>query len=564
MKRFWWQEEVVYQIYPRSFQDSNGDGIGDLRGIIQRLDYLKDLGVTMLWLCPIYASPMEDNGYDISDYRSIAPEFGTMQDFEELIQKSHQYDIKLMMDLVLNHTSDQHPWFQAALKDPESSYHDYYIFKKGTAPPNNWRSVFGGSVWEKVPNRNEFYFHNFGKGQPDLNWENPKLRQELYAIVNWWLEKGIAGFRIDAINYIKKDLSWRDFPPDGADGLAKSSKGSRNQAGMGEFLRELRRNTFDKHLCVTVAETAGAPYDELGDFIGEDGYFNMIFDFRYADLDIASGSEWFHRRNWTVKDLRERILTSQTEMQRFGWSANFIENHDQPRATSKYLMDDQHNPEAIKTLAAMYFFLRGMPFIYQGQELGVANFKRNDIQEFDDISSIDQYHRSIEEGYSQEEALHIVNLRSRDNARTPFPWNDERYGGFSVHTPWLSMTEEYPKCNACSQQGVSGSIYEFYKALIEYRQHGSYRDCLIYGDISALPCNDETIAYQRSSKDTTLACWFRFSSHGSYEILPEGNWNVVWHTQQAPEIKSGRLRLMPYQSVILKKEPVYTNNKEEK
>ena len=332
MTKKWWQDEVIYQIYPKSFRDSNGDGIGDIRGITEKLDYLKDLGVTMLWICPVYQSPMDDNGYDVSDYMALAPEFGDMDDLDELIREADKRDIKIMMDLVINHSSDEHEWFQKALEDPESRYHDYYIFKEGTKRPNNWRSIFGGSVWEKVPGRDEYYYHTFGKKQPDLNWENKELRKVLFDMVNWWLDRGIAGFRIDAISFIKKDLTWADREPDGADGLAKCAKATRNMPGIGEFLTELKEETFARHKCVTVAEAAGVPYEKMEEFIGENGYFDMIFDFRYADLDIASGSEWFKRLPWTVK-----------------------------------------------MMGAMYFFLRGVPFIYQGQELGMVNFERTSM-----------------------------------------------------------------------------------------------------------------------------------------------------------------------------------------
>ena len=319
----WWKEEVVYQIYPRSFKDSNGDGIGDIRGILEKLDYLKALGITMLWLCPIYQSPMDDNGYDVSDYCALAPEFGTMEELDELIERAGDMGIKIILDLVINHTSDEHRWFRQALEDPEGEEHGYYIFKEGDREPNNWRSVFGGSVWEKVEGRSEYYFHAFGKKQPDLNWENETLRKKLYEMVNWWLEKGIAGFRIDAITFIKKDLTFADQEPDGADGRAKCTKASRNQPGIGEFLNELKRETFDRHGCVTVAEAPGVPYEGLGDFIGRNGYFSMIFDFRYADLDIASGSEWFKRREWTVEELKDKIMASQMAVQTYGWGANF-------------------------------------------------------------------------------------------------------------------------------------------------------------------------------------------------------------------------------------------------
>lgn len=549
----WWKEEVVYQIYPRSFKDSNGDGIGDIRGITESLDYLRELGVTMLWICPVYQSPMDDNGYDVSDYCALAPEFGTMDDLDELIAEAGKRGIKIILDLVINHTSDEHRWFKEALREPEGEFHDYYIFKEGEKEPNNWRSVFGGSVWEKVEGRDEYYFHAFGKKQPDLNWENVKLRRTLYDMVNWWLDKGIAGFRIDAITFIKKDLTFSDREPDGVDGLAKCTKAARNQPGIGPFLKELKQETFDRRACVTVAEAPGVPYEELGDFIGPEGYFSMIFDFRYADLDIASGSEWFKRRQWTVRELGEKIMASQMAVQKYGWGAGFIENHDQPRAATKYLKEAAGDPRAVKMLAAMYFFLRGTPFIYQGQELGMVNFERGSLEEFNDISSIDQYHRSLEEGLSPKEALHIINLRSRDNARTPFPWTDERYGGFSGNRPWLPMTQEYPVINASAQIGKCDSVLEFYKDMISFRQQGPYRDCLIYGDIRPIDSSDHVIAYERKDKDTAILCYYNFSDTGAEEKLPGGPMEAVWGNDQEAVIRDGKLYLKPYQALLLRR-----------
>ncbi len=553
MKKQWWQEEVVYQIYPKSFYDSNHDGIGDLRGITEKLDYLQELGITMLWICPIYQSPMDDNGYDISDYTSIASEFGSMQDLEQLIAEAKRREIKIILDLVINHTSDEHEWFQKALADQDSPYHDYYIFKEGKQEPNNWRSVFGGSVWQKVPRREEYYFHAFGKKQPDLNWENKQLRNRLYEMVNWWLDKGIAGFRIDAITFIKKDLTWKDREADGVDGLAKCAKASRNQPGIGAFLHELKERTFDRHACLTVAEAPGVPYEELGEFIGENGYFSMIFDFRYADLDIASGSEWFKRVDWSIKDLNEKIMASQSAIQKYGWSANFIENHDQPRAATKYLKEGQDNVEAVKTLAAMYFFLRGIPFIYQGQELGMKNFERTSVDEFDDISSIDQYQRSIQEGYTARQALQYVNMRSRDNARTPFPWNREQYGGFSTVKPWIGMTEEYPKVNAEAQIGKEGSVFEFYKQMIQFRQKGRYSRCFVYGGIEPTDSGDHVIAYKRYIENEEIYCWFHFGDTITEEILMEGQWEAIWQSYGNAEFDQSCLKLHPYQSVMLRR-----------
>ncbi|MCC8126425.1 MAG: alpha-glucosidase [Clostridiales bacterium] len=551
MERHWWQKEVIYQIYPKSFYDSNHDGIGDIRGITEKLPYLENLGVTMLWICPVYQSPMDDNGYDVSDYRALAPEFGSLRDLDELIGEAKRRGIKIIMDLVINHSSDEHEWFQKAISEPDSKYHDYYIFKEGKKEPNNWRSVFGGSVWEKVPGRDEYYYHTFGKKQPDLNWENRELREELYDMVNWWLDKGIAGFRIDAISYIKKDLTWKDREPDGADGLAKCSKASRNQLGIEVFLKELKEKTFDRHPCVTVAEAAGVPYEKMGEFIGDQGFFDMIFDFRYADLDIASGNEWFHRISWTVKDLKDKMMKSQSVMQEYGWAANFIENHDQPRAASKYLGSDQNDANAVKMLGAMYFFLRGVPFVYQGQELGMVNFQRKSMEEFDDISSIGQYQRSLEEGFSEEAALNIVNLRSRDNSRTPFPWNDEKYGGFSETKPWIGMTEEYPAINAAAQIEKEGSVLEFYKEMIAFRQNGPYHDTLVYGDIEPLEICDHVIAYRRYREKEAILCLFNFANDEALIRLEEGEHIPVWGNLSGTEIKGNEIRLQPYQALLI-------------
>lgn len=552
MNRQWWQKEIVYQIYPKSFNDSNGDGIGDIKGITEKLGYLSDLGVTMLWICPIYKSPMDDNGYDISDYFDLAPEFGTMEDLDELIEKANEKGIKIILDLVINHTSDEHKWFEEAISNPESKYHDYYIFKDGQEVPNNWRSVFGGSVWEKVKGRDEYYFHAFGKKQPDLNWENEEVRKTLYDMVNYWLEKGIAGFRIDAITFIKKDLTYKSLEADGVDGLVKCTKTSRNQPGIEKFLHELKRETFDKYNCVTVAEAPGVAYDELDDFIGEDGYFSMIFDFKYADLDVASGSEWFKRIPWTVKDLRERIMASQMAIQKYGWGANFIENHDQPRSTTKYLLEQQNNKDAIKMLGAMYFLLRGTPFIYQGQELGMINFERKSIDEFNDISSIDQYYRSIQEGFNEEEALRIINLRSRDNSRTPFPWNSSEYGGFSKVKPWLGMIENYKEINAEAQVGQADSIYEFYKNMIDFRQNSIYSECLIYGNITVINTeNEDVIAYARENGDETIYCYFNFSQKSIFEPLNIKDKKVIFNNLKDVEINAEGIILKPNQALLI-------------
>lgn len=551
MKRTWWQKEVVYQIYPKSFYDSNNDGIGDIRGITEKLGYLKKLGVTMLWICPFFKSPMDDNGYDISDYYELAPEFGTKEDLDRLISEAKKLEIKIIMDLVLNHTSDEHAWFQAAINDPKSPYHDFYIFKDGKEPINNWRSVFGGSVWEKLENRDEMYLHCFGKKQADLNWENPRMREALYEMINHWLAKGIAGFRVDAITFIKKDLSFASRNADGVDGLVKCTKTCRNQPGIGEFLNEMKERCFKKYDCMTVAEAAGVDYDELKDFIGEDGYFSMIFDFKYADLDVASGSEWFKRLDWTVKELGNLIMESQLSMQKNGWAANFIENHDQPRATTKYLKEAATNQDAIKMLGAMYFFLRGTPFIYQGQELGMTNFKRDKIEDFNDISSIDQYYRSIDEGLSKEEALEVINLRSRDNSRTPFPWSNEIYGGFSKEKPWLKINDNYDLVNAMSQVDDKDSIFSFYQMMIKLRQESIYSELLTYGDIEPLEIDDNVIGYKRKLGIQEVTCLYNFSNQEVKIKIPKIGIYPILNNLNEIKIEQEMLVLKAYQALII-------------
>lgn len=558
MKKKWWQKEVIYQIYPKSFYDSNNDGIGDIKGITQKLDYLQSLGITMVWICPIYKSPMADNGYDISDYYQLNPEFGDMKDLDELIVKAKEKGIKIVLDLVINHTSDEHPWFQDVLENPyDSKYRDYYILKSGKDghPPTNWRSVFGGNVWEPLKNTGEYYFHSFHKKQPDLNWENKKVREDLYKMVNYWLDKGIAGFRVDAITFIKKDQNYDNIPADGVDGLGKCTKKTRNQPGIAEFLHELNDETFAKYDCVTIGEAPGVPYEQYGDYIGENGYFSMIFDFRYADLDVASGSEWFKRIDWNVLDLKKLIFTSQKEIQKTGWGANFLENHDQNRSISKYIKEEgERNFYSVTMLGAMFFYLRGTPFIYQGQEIGMTNFKRNSIEEFDDISSIDQYYRAMDEGFTAEEALHFMNLRSRDNSRTPFHWNAEEYGGFSKVKPWLGMNENYKTINAAQQEQDPDSILNFYKKIIGVRQAS---ECLIYGEIEPILEEHPTIvAYKRKLETEEVVCYFNFSAKIQKVELADNKYDVLLNNyKEEATLYEKEHSLQPYQAlVLLKKE----------
>ena len=518
----WWQKEVGYQIYPRSFYDSNNDGIGDLNGITAKLDYLKELGITLIWVCPIFKSPMDDNGYDISDYYDVNPEFGTKEDLERLIKEAEKRGIKIILDLVINHTSDEHEWFLEALKNPESKYRNYYIFKRGEngLPPTNWRSHFGGSAWEKVEgeadeNGNEMYYlHLFTKKQPDLNWENPEVREELYKMVNYWLEKGIAGFRVDAINSIKKDENYLNLPVDGADGFAHNVKYTLNQPGIEEFLSELAKETFKKYNCMTVAETPMLEYERYNDFIGEDGFFSMIFDFSYADLDMTKGGFYYSLRDIPTIELRDAIFESQLTQQKYGWGAPFLENHDLPRSLNKFFGEKANETNA-KLLGNVFFFLRGTPFIYQGQEIGMDNFVRKDISEFDDIASKDQYQRALGEKFSTEEALYFVNKRSRDNSRTPMQWNEGKNAGFSEDEnikSWIKLTGSQAVTNVKNQLNDEKSIFAHYKKMIDLRQNGKYSDCLIYGEFIPVPLeNEKIIAYVRKYGNQKLLCISNFS-----------------------------------------------------
>ena len=549
----WWKEEIVYQIYPKSFKDSNHDGIGDIQGIIEKLDYLEDLGVTMLWICPVYQSPMDDNGYDISDYYQIHPDFGTMDDMDELIQKAKERHIKIIMDLVINHTSDEHAWFQEALKNPDSPYRNYYIFKEGknNQPPTNWRSVFSGSVWEKVPHEDHmYYFHSFSKKQPDLNWENPQMREDIYRMINWWLDKGIAGFRVDAINFIKKDQSWQDGPVDGADGLSSCFEFSRNQPGIEVFFQELREKTFDVHQCMTVAEAVGVPYHQLDIFIGEKGCFSMMFDFNYSHIDITEHEEWFPIQNWTMQEYKNKLFLSQKEIFKTGWCGTFLENHDMQRSLNRLIRNPQERTfKAAKALGQLFMFLKGTPFIYQGEEIGMINNHRLSINDFDDLNSHAQYHRALQEGYSEEEALDFVNRRSRDNTRSPMSWNDQRYAGFSDTKPWLANNEYYQEINVALQINDSDSVLSYYKQMIALRQNSLYHQTFVYGDFIPLESEEYVIAYIRQDKQNQILCIQNLQNKTT--SFPLEHYSKVLLSNDDIHIHDHQIQLSPYQSVVI-------------
>ena len=554
MERKWWQNAIAYQIYPRSFYDANGDGVGDLRGIIEKLDYLQELGIDVVWICPVYKSPMDDNGYDISDYYQIDPQFGTNEDMDELLAKAKETGIKIIMDLVLNHCSDEHPWFQKALADPDCEEAEYFYFRRGENGqlPNNWRSMFGGPAWEPVGD-GRYYLHIFGKKQPDLNWENPKLRRKLYDMINYWQDKGVAGFRLDAIIHIKKDPTLASREPE-ADGMCGLLECCKNYPGIGDFLMEMRHETFDRTDCMTVAEAPGVPYEQYGEYVGENGYFSMMFDFTYTEIYAGWASTWKDYKKvgeWTVPEFRDMLFRSQTEIQKVGWGAVYLENHDYPRALDKYIPKEDHGYASATMLATLYFLLRGTPFIYQGQELGMANCPWNSAEEFNDISTLNQYNLVQQAGCTPEEAVQVVGEYSRDNARTPFPWDDGPNAGFTTGKPWLKVNPSYTTVNAAAERQDPHSVLAYYKKLVALRKDPATSGPLGYGTIT--PClleYDDVIAYVREEQGQKILVVNHFTSGDREVKLPYTVRKVLLTNYPDADIRDDVLNLKPYQSVV--------------
>lgn len=553
MTEKWWHDKIAYQIYPKSFLDSNGDGIGDLRGIISKLDYIKVLGIDIIWLSPIYKSPFVDQGYDISDYYAIAEEFGTMEEFDELLAEAKKRNMHIIMDLVINHCSDKHEWFQKALADPDGEYADYFYFRKGKNgnPPSNYRSYFGGSCWEPVPGTDKYYFHMFAKEQPDLNWENPKLRQELYNMINWWLEKGLAGFRIDAIINIKKALPWQDYPADRADGMCSPVEMLKHAVGVGEFLGEMRDRTFLPHGAFTAGEVFNEKPEELPDFIGDNGYFSTMFDFNET---IFGGSEkgWYDQTLITPNDYRSCCFASQKKIGNIGMLSNIIENHDEPRGVSRYIPEGECTSTAKKLLATMNIMLRGLPFIYQGQEIGMENVEFQSIDEVDDISTLDEYQVALDAGLTPDAALKAVNRVSRDNARTPFQWDASANAGFTAGTPWLKVNRNYTKINLESQKDDPDSVYQYYRRLLALRKDPAYAETVVYGNL--LPVfedQDRVMAYYRKSADQTLLVIGNYKTQPQTLTLPSKIKHIVLNNLPQLKTEGNEIMLEGYQAVIL-------------
>ena len=554
MKKKWWHDKIAYQIYPKSFLDTNGDGIGDLRGIISKLDYLKDLGVDIVWLSPIFASPFADQGYDISDYYNIDPRFGTMEDMDELIKKAKERGMYILMDLVVNHCSDEHEWFKKACEDPNGKYGKYFYIEdvKDGKVPTNWRSYFGGSVWDKLPgHEDKYYMHVFHKKQPDLNWENKEVREEIYKMVNWWMDKGLGGFRIDAIINIKKALPLTSYEPDRDDGMCSTHVMLKHASGVGEFLTELRDRCFKPYDAFTVGEVFDAKEEELLDFISENGYFSSMFDFS-TELLGQSPDGWYKYRQPSAKEYINAIFNSQKRVKDIALLSNIIENHDEPRGVSHYIPKDEINDKSKKLLALINIMVKGIPFIYQGQEIGMENTVFNSIDDVDDISTLDQYSIALQAGLSKEEALNAVAKHSRDNARTPMPWNSTDNAGFTTGNPWLKINPSYKEINVEENLKDEKSIFNFYKELIHLRKSDKYKDSLSYGSFDRVDVNDEYLmAFTRVGEVSKVLVLANFQNKEAVVDIDLEVKKILINNYDSLEVKDRTFSLKPYQALVV-------------
>ncbi|RDY70452.1 alpha-glucosidase [Halobacillus trueperi] len=516
MEKQWWKEAVVYQVYPRSFKDADGDGTGDLLGVLSKLDYLQDLGIDVIWLSPVYQSPNDDNGYDISDYQKIMDEFGTMEDFDELLREVHNRGMKLIMDLVINHTSDEHRWFQESKSSKQNPYRDYYIWHPGKdgKEPNNWASIFEGSIWEYDEYTEEYYMHVFSKKQPDLNWENPEVRQELYKMVNWWLDKGIDGFRIDAISHIKKVPGYPDLPELDGQTFVPSHDGHRNREGIHVFLEELVKETFSQYDIMTVGEANGVTVEEADQWVGEkEGKFDMIFQFEHVGLWERS------KEKVDIHELKEIFTKWQTSLNGKGWNALFLENHDLPRTVSILGDEGTYRVESSKCLATLYFFMQGTPFIYQGQEIGMTNVQFPSIEDYDDVAIKNFYKKETERGVPHEEVMSVIWRTGRDNSRTPMQWSAEDSAGFTTGTPWLKVNPNFREINVAAEQNKRDSIYYYYQKMIQIRKQ---EKALIYGDYTPfLEEHDQIFSYIRSGEEGKYMILANLSSERAFFNWPD-------------------------------------------
>ncbi|MCI9442288.1 MAG: alpha-glucosidase [Ruminococcus sp.] len=521
MEKKWWKESVVYQIYPRSFCDSNGDGIGDLKGITSRLDYLKELGIDVIWLSPVYQSPNDDNGYDISDYQAVMEEFGTMEDFDEMLAAAHKHDIKLVMDLVVNHTSDEHRWFVESRKSVDNPYRDYYIWRpaKDGKEPNNWGSCFSGPAWEYDPETDMYYLHLFSKKQPDLNWDNPVVREEVFQMMNWWLDKGVDGFRMDVISLISKKPDLPDGVP-GINGYASFNEPA-NGPRVHEYLQEMRQKVLDRADTITVGECSGVTLEEAKKYARSDGKeLNMVFQFEHMDVDADGTNKWSDKK-MDLRDLKEVMTKWQKGLEDIAWNSLFWENHDQPRCVSRFGNNGVYREASAKMLATCLYMMQGTPYIYQGQELGMTNVPFENIEDFRDLDSINAYYELTGQGvFSKEEMMRFLRYKSRDNARTPFQWNDKENAGFTSGTPWIMVNPNYKEINAEEQLAREDSVFHYFQKLIRLRKE---HEVIVYGTYDLLlPDSKEIYAYTRTLGEQKLLVVCSFSAEQvDFEIPAE-------------------------------------------
>ncbi|CAH1201399.1 Oligo-1,6-glucosidase [Paenibacillus plantiphilus] len=560
-KRKWWKESVVYQIYPRSFMDTNGDGIGDLKGITSKLDYLHDLGVDVIWICPFYKSPNDDNGYDISDYYAVSEEFGTMEDFEQLLAEAHRKGIKVIADLVLNHTSDEHPWFVESRQSKDSPKRDYYIWRKAkenNEPPSNWGSFFGGSAWEFDEQSKEYYLHIFNRKQPDLNWENPLLIEELHRMVRWWLDKGLDGFRIDAINHIVKMENYPDAEAPAHEKIVSAHHFFSNLPKVHDHIQNLNREVLSHYDIMTVGEAANTGPEEALLYVGEDrDELNMVFHFEHLGMDFGNeGLEGWEKTPWQLSQLKEIINQWQIKLHNKGWNANFWSNHDQPRAISRFGNDQEFRIESAKLLATLMFMLEGTPYIYQGEEIGMTNIKFDSIDDYRDSVTQYFYRQAQQEGWAEDRIMRAIHQSSRDNARTPMQWNDHSHGGFTTGTPWMQVNPNASWINVESAEKEPNSILNYYKKLISVRKEHLVA---VYGKYEPiLPDHSSILAFTRTLGNEQLFVVMNFSATLAHLEIPEALADKSFElllsnveSDTAETLAEGRLQ--PYESRIYSK-----------
>ena len=552
MKKVWWKEAVAYEIYPRSFMDSNKDGVGDLNGIISKLDYLKDLGIDVIWICPMYKSPNDDNGYDISDYQDIMDEFGTMNDFDNLLKEVHNRDMKLIIDLVVNHTSDEHPWFIESKSSKENPKRDWYIWREGKdgKEPNNWESIFGGSAWEHDEKTDEYFLHLFSKKQPDLNWENEDVRKAVFDTINWWLDKGIDGFRVDAISHINKEKGLNDMPNEKGLRYVPSFDKHMNVDGIHKYLEMLRDETFAKYDIMTVGEANGVKTEDADLWVGEkQGKFNMVFQFEHLDLWDAQTN-----KELDIVELKKVLTKWQKGLEDKGWNALYIENHDIPRVVSTWGNDKEYLRECSTSLGLMYFMMQGTPFIYQGQEIGMTNVEFKNIDEYDDVRTKNMYNIKISEGMSHDEIMKLIGATSRDNSRTPMQWDDTENAGFTTGKPWMGVNPNYKDINVANQLKDPESVLNFYKKMINIKKeneiftYGKYNLILSNHDkiyVYTRTLGDEKVVVICNLKDTDAL--YEYNEFDlSYDNLLLSNYDVKHHDDTA------MIKLKPYEARLYK------------